>query len=172
MELTHKQESFAQAVAAGDTYSDAYRKSYNCNNMSQKSIWEKSSELMSDVKVSSRVAELREKTVRNNEMTITEILEKLANWVRFNPKSIMNPDGTVKEFAEMTDEEAECIQDFQVREIYGDGAVVGVIKSIKLIDKRATADMFMKKFGMYVDKIKLDVQDLSHLQEILDGINK
>jgi len=58
--LTAKQEAFCQGIAGGKTQADAYRAAYDAENMTDKSIWEKASELMATVKVSSRVAELKQ----------------------------------------------------------------------------------------------------------------
>jgi len=68
--LTAKQEAFAQAIASGKTQADAYRLAYNADNMKDASVWSKASVLMSDVKVTSRVEELRGK------------LEKKELWTR------------------------------------------------------------------------------------------
>lgn len=62
MRLTSKQESFAQCVAKGMTQSDAYRAAYSTKNMSDNSIHVNASKLMSNAKVSLRVAELRKQT--------------------------------------------------------------------------------------------------------------
>jgi phage terminase small subunit len=58
--LTAKQEAFCQGIADGKTQADAYRAAYDAENMTDKSVWEKASELMATVKVSSRVAELKQ----------------------------------------------------------------------------------------------------------------
>ena len=68
--LTPKQEAFAQAVAGGMSQSDAYRKAYNAGNMGDQSVWVNASKLMSDAKVSLRVADLKAK------------LEAMALWSR------------------------------------------------------------------------------------------
>ena len=173
--LTHKQLKFAELVASGKTYAESYRIAYPVSKKwKNEAVWVQSSILMTNSKVVVMLAEIQEKRAERNEITITELLERLARWVRFNPKTIMNADGTMKEFSEMSDDEAECIQDFQIEEVWGgrgeDREVKGMIKKVKIIDKRATADMFMKKFGAYITNVKLDVEDLSHLQGILDGI--
>lgn len=62
MKLTAKQEAFAQAIASGMTQADAYRTAYNATKMLPESIWSKASEVMADVKVSSRVSELKAAT--------------------------------------------------------------------------------------------------------------
>ena len=59
MTLTAKQEQFAQAIASGMNQSDAYRSAYDAGKMTAKSVNEKASALASDVKVSSRLAELK-----------------------------------------------------------------------------------------------------------------
>jgi phage terminase small subunit len=59
LKLTAKQEKFAQLVAKGSTQSDAYREAYDSEDMLDKSIWEKASELAAIVKVKSRIEELK-----------------------------------------------------------------------------------------------------------------
>lgn len=76
--LTTQQEKFAQAIALEDmNQSDAYRHAYNTSKMTDKSIWEKASELASNVKVSARVQELREKAMTPKVMNAQERREKL-----------------------------------------------------------------------------------------------
>ena len=59
MNLTAKQEAFAQAVASGKTQADSYRLAYNAIKMTDKQIWEKASEVKGNVKVTARVNELK-----------------------------------------------------------------------------------------------------------------
>lgn len=81
MKLTGKQEKFAQAIASGMSQSDAYRDAYDCTKMTDKSVWEKSSELASNVKVSSRVkaiqAEISAKTVEKTAITREDLIAEL-----------------------------------------------------------------------------------------------
>ena len=60
MALTAKQEAFAQAIADGMNQSDAYRSAYNAGKMKPESVQQTASRLMDDLKVSSRVAELKQ----------------------------------------------------------------------------------------------------------------
>ena len=60
MELTPKQESFAQAVASGMNQSDAYRAAYKVRQKTKlDSVNQSASKVMANAKVASRVAELR-----------------------------------------------------------------------------------------------------------------
>lgn len=76
--LTAQQEKFAQAIALEDmSQADAYRSAYNTSKMTDKSIWEKASELAANVKVKARVAELREKAMTPKVMNAQRRREKL-----------------------------------------------------------------------------------------------
>ena len=57
--LTSKQEAFCQAIADGMTQADAYRTAYSAGKMTDKSVWERASHLIKDVKVTARVSELK-----------------------------------------------------------------------------------------------------------------
>lgn len=63
MKLTPRQESFAQAIVSGLTQADAYRTAYACKNATDNSIIQMASKLMANIKVVSRVAELRKPVV-------------------------------------------------------------------------------------------------------------
>lgn len=67
--LTAKQEEFAKRIAEGMNQSDAYRSAYNTSRMTDKSVWEKASELAKDVKVTARVRELRDMAAKPTIMT-------------------------------------------------------------------------------------------------------
>ncbi len=76
--LTEKQEAACQAYIECDgNQSEAYRQSYNAENMTQKSIWEKASELFANVKVRERVLELQELHAERHLVTIDTITKEL-----------------------------------------------------------------------------------------------
>ena len=56
-----KQEKFSRLIALdGLSISEAYKQSYNCENMKQDSIYQLSSRLSKQVKITSRINELRD----------------------------------------------------------------------------------------------------------------
>ena len=74
-ELTDKQEKFAQAVAAGKTYADAYREAYPVSEKwKDESIWCESSKLMADPKVLQRVKQIQEQRAKANEVTLEDFM--------------------------------------------------------------------------------------------------
>lgn len=173
--LTPQQEKFAQLVAEGNTYADAYRGAYKVAEKTKlETVWCESSKLMSNPTVSQRVKELQANTIKRNEVTLDEVLKEMAEWLKFNVKSIFNEDDTMKPLKEMTDQEASSIASFEVVELFdgsGDKKVhIGYLKKVKLIDKRAVADMFLRKLGAYIDNHKIVIEDMSYLDEVIKGI--
>lgn len=171
--LTHQQELFCQQVASGKNQSESYRISYpKSQKWKDEAVWAQASLLMSNSMVSVRIEELKEKNQTRNEVKLDEVLENLAKYLRFNIKSIVNSNGTLKGFDEMTDDEAACIQSIEVTELFKGGEVTGVLKKIKLIDKLGTAEKFLRNFGAHLKNHnhRFDKENLEHLRDILDEI--
>ena len=80
--LTAKQEAFVQNILQGMSQADAYRSAYNTKKMTDKSVWEKASELASNVKVTERLKELREKLADEKIMTAQERLQWLTELIK------------------------------------------------------------------------------------------
>ena len=80
--LTAKQEKFVQNLLEGMTQADAYRTAYNTNKMTDKSVWEKASELASNVKVAERLKELRDKLANENIMSAQKRMEWLTQLIK------------------------------------------------------------------------------------------
>ncbi len=83
MALTPKQEAFAQAVVAGLSLSDAYRKAFTVNPKTKpESVNESASRLMADLKVASRVQALRKPVVDKLQYGLEEAMEEAADALR------------------------------------------------------------------------------------------
>ena len=85
--LTPKQELFVQGIIKGMTQADAYRSAYNCKRMTDKSIHECASRMMNDVKIVSRINELRDKIDKSNIMTAQQRLEWLTKLIESKEES-------------------------------------------------------------------------------------
>ena len=79
--LTEKQEAFCQAVFDGQSFSDAYRSSYDCSNSKPASVNRQSHEMMLNLKITSRISELqrgREEQQRMQALSRSEkVIKKL-----------------------------------------------------------------------------------------------
>ena len=79
--LTAKQEAFAQGVANGLTLADAYRQSYNAENMKEASIYTEASLLMDNPKIVQRVSGIQQaredRTLHDSARLRRLVLERL-----------------------------------------------------------------------------------------------
>lgn len=80
--LTPKQEKFVMNIIDGMSQADAYRNSYDVKKMSDKTVWEKASRLMSDDKVRARLQELRDQMMKPSIMSAQERLEYLTRVIK------------------------------------------------------------------------------------------
>lgn len=80
--LTPKQEQFVKNIIEGMSQADAYRNSYDVSRMSDKTVHEKASRLMSDGKVRARLQELRDQLANSSIMTAKERLEWLTKIIK------------------------------------------------------------------------------------------
>jgi hypothetical protein len=85
--LTAKQETFAQAVAAGKSHADAYREAYPASaNWKPQSVWQKASQMLDNVKVMSRVEALQAELAAQNLWTKRRAVELLVKMVESESK--------------------------------------------------------------------------------------
>lgn len=80
--LTAKQEKFVQNIIEGMSQADAYRSAYDTKRMTDKSVWEKASELASNVKVAERLKELRGQLANEKIMSAQKRMEWLTELVK------------------------------------------------------------------------------------------
>lgn len=77
MSLTTKQEAFAKALTEGCSASEAYRRAYNAENMSQRSVEVEASKLSNHPEVTLRLVELQERAQKRHDITIDTLTEML-----------------------------------------------------------------------------------------------
>ena len=85
--LTAKQEQFVQNIIQGMSQADAYRSAYPNQKMSDKSVWETASKLMTNPKVVSRLTELRNELAQPAIMSAQERLKWLTEVIKSDQES-------------------------------------------------------------------------------------
>ena len=75
--LTPKQEAFALAYVLTGNACEAYRRSYDCSRMKQKTLEPVASKMLAHPKVGTRIAELRANIAERSEITVEKILRGL-----------------------------------------------------------------------------------------------
>lgn len=86
--LTDKQERFAVNVFNGMTLIDAYKDSYDCENMSDNAIYVEASRLNALPKVALRIKEMRDELLEPEIMSAMERLKWLSEVVKDSENSI------------------------------------------------------------------------------------
>ena len=100
MALTTKQELFSKLVALdGLSISEAYKQSYNCENMKIDSIYQLSCRLSKQVKVTSRINELRDSVTSEMVANVAWTKERFikeaeTNLIQSRESNQMNPANT------------------------------------------------------------------------------
>jgi phage terminase small subunit len=140
--LTAKQEAFVQSIIKGMSQADAYRSAYDTSRMTDKTVHEKASRLMSDDKVRARLQELRDQMMTPSIMTAQERLEYLTRIVRGDEKEIVP----------------------QI--INGEVLEVEVPSSIKT--RLDALDKMNKMTGEYVQKVQAAISYEDSLRKVVD----
>lgn len=76
-ELTPKQEAFAQAFVQTSNASEAYRLSYDAENMKPESVHRAAKEVYDNPKVAARISELRDEMVERHRLTVDDLIREL-----------------------------------------------------------------------------------------------
>jgi phage terminase small subunit len=121
--LTPKREKFAQGVASGMSQADAYRSAFNVDKSTAKSVQELASRLMADVKVRSRVAELRAPVVEKVGVTLEGHLSCLAD-LREDARNVGQYSAAIS--AEIARGKAAGVYEMKVKMTGPDGGPIAV----------------------------------------------
>jgi len=148
-ELTKKQEAFAQAIITEDTLSNAYRKAYDCSGMTNKSVNERASVDSKEVKIASRVAELRDRVAKAADVTLERWMREQARIAYADPLELYNDDGSLKPISDMSPDARATISgiDLETRKI-GDDDEIHVAK-IRQHSKTAAQESIGRALGAY-----------------------
>lgn len=144
MKLTIKQENFCNYFLEFGNASEAYRRAYNTDNMKEKTVWEKASELLRNDKVSARVKELRKEFSDISKITKERIIRELSNMAFSSISNMHNTWIERKEFEELSSAQKSAIKSISTKVIK---------KNIGTQDNPEMVDVEFVKIELY-DKLK------------------
>lgn len=75
--MTPKQEKFCQKYIELGNASEAYRQSYDCENMADEAIHTEASKLLASPKIALRLNELKSHHARRHDITVDKLLDEL-----------------------------------------------------------------------------------------------
>lgn len=152
--LSPQQEKFAMGVAQGSSQADAYRAAYpKAKTWKPESVHEKASTLMRNVKVKSRVSEIRERITNTGIASASRVLLEASRLALFDPRKLFREDGTPKPINELDDDTAAALAGLEVVETFegsgNDRVFVGYTKKYKVADKNSALEKLFKHHGLY-----------------------
>ena len=115
MKLTIKQENFCNYYVECGNASEAYRRAFSCDGWKDKSVWEKASALLSNVKVESRVKELQEERKEQSDITKDRILTELSNIAFSSIAHLHNTWIERKDFEMLTEKQKSSIKSISTK---------------------------------------------------------
>lgn len=139
--LSVKQENFCNYYLETGNASEAYRRSYSCDNMKDETVNERSCRLLKEYKISTRVRQLQEKLQEKSDITKEEAVTELSNIVRARVTDVLFAKGQtikIKDISELPDHVVSCIS--VMKKVRG-----GI--EVKLYDKISAIDRLSKLMG-------------------------
>lgn len=117
MGLTIKQEKFCNYYIETGNASEAYRRAYNCENMSEKAIWENASKLLNNTKVAPRVKELQDELKDISDITKERLMRELSNIAFSSISDMHNTWIERKDFEKLTPKQKAAIKSISTKVI-------------------------------------------------------
>lgn len=159
--LTKKQEDFCNYYMETGNASEAYRRSYSCDNMKESTINRQAHELLKNPNITARVKALQDDLKAHSDIKKNEILEELSaiafsdirDYIVFNGKKI-----TFKPFDKLTNRQAKAIESLKK----GRNGI-----ELRLHGKSWTIERICKMLG-FDSPTQINISELS--EEQIDGI--
>ena len=158
--LTAQQETFAVAVAAGASLSDAYREAYPRSlKWARETVHEAASRMAANYKVNTRIYALRVAAEKLSTLEASRVLDEIAMLAHSDVSGIMHPDGRVKLPHELDAATRAAVASFEID-------AKGTIK-YRFWDKNSALDKAAKHLGLFE---RDDDQHNAPLRDILASL--
>jgi len=165
MKLTIKQEKFCNYYVETGNASEAYRRSYNCVNRSENTIWESASRLLKSSKVLARVKELQNELKKSSDLSKDRLLSELTNIAFSSIAHLHNTWIERKDFDLITDQQKSTIKSISTKILkknigtHDEPEIVDVeYVKVELHDKLKAIERICKMLG-YDEPIKIDMPE-------------
>lgn len=119
--------------------------------------------LLDDVGVKELIANAMAKRSESTRITAERVLQELGRVAFFDPRRLLNADGSPRPISELDDDTAAVLAGMDIQEEYEgsgeDRRFIGYTKKFKLADKVGALSLAMRHLGMLTDK--LEVKDVT-----------
>lgn len=165
--LTLKQEKACRKFVEIGDMSAAYRFAYNTQNFKPESINRRAFGFFQEVKIKSRVSQLRAEIAKRNDITQDRVLKEYAKLAFLDPRQFYDDDGNLINIPNLPADVAATLTGMDVSSSYNkDGDSLDTLKKIKFADKKAALDSLAKHLGMFIERHEHTGKDGAPLQLI------
>lgn len=186
--LTQKQEAFCQRYIETGNASEAYRLSYDAENMSDEAVRVEAHRLQQNPNVSLRLDQLRDFQLKRHQVTADRVIAEYSRLAFLDIRKAFDEEGRLKPIHELDDDTAAAISGLEVEQLtqpvevdeelegqpHGGslrrarGKVPGGrLVKIKLSDKKGALDSLAKTLGIAPDKLIVVHQPLPEQDKAL-----
>lgn len=157
--VTPKQERFIRHYLLSGNASEAYRKCYSAEKMTDKSVTEIASRLLKQVNITSRLAEVQREVHEAEGITVERIAEQFRRLGFYDVRRAYNKEGALLDIHAIDDETAAAIVAIESEAIYeGSGLQrkrVGTLTKVKFADKHKSLESLGRWKKMFVDQLEI-----------------
>ena len=114
------------------------------------------SEMVGKRNIAEAIAAKRKRLEIKTEITQERVLKEYAKLAFFDPRKLLNADGSPKPINELDDDTAAAIAGLDIEEANENR---GVVRKYKIADKKGALDSVARHLGMFNDKLNLNVTD-------------
>jgi phage terminase small subunit len=154
-DLTPKQEKFARKYVELGNASEAYRQSYDAENMSNEAIHQEAYQLTTHPQVSLRIFQLQELARKRHQVTVDRVVAEYAKLAFLDVRKAFDEEGRLKPIHEIDDDTAAAIAGLEVESLFEgrgeDREQIGRLHKLKLADKKGALDSLAKYLKMFAD---------------------
>ena len=157
-EITDKEEIFCQAVVKGSNDSDAYRSAYDTAKMKPESVNRMAHDLRQNLKITSRIAYLREQAAKAAVVTESHVLQEAARIGFSDPRQLFDENGNLLPVKQWADSLAAAVKSFKVvsRKVVtqtgeNDELITTetAVTEVSMWDKNSALEKLFKHMGLY-----------------------
>lgn len=159
--LTLKQEKFCNKYLECGNATKAYRFAYNCDSMSESTIWNSAYKLLQNGDVGARISYLRQHIAEASGITALQIVNEHKKIAFSNGARIRKDWMLLKDFEALSDDEKSCVRSVEAKQIKrvtedGDEVISEWVK-VTTYDKQKSLDALSRMLG-YEAPTKVEVR--------------
>lgn len=165
-DLTDKQQRFVEEYIIDlNATQAAIRAGY-----SEDSAKQIGSENLSKPDIQDAIEKLRDKISKKCEVTVERVLKEYAKLAFLDIRKAFDENGNLKPISELDNDTAAAVSGLEFEDVYDgvgrDREKVGILRKVKLSDKKGALDSLGRHLGMFKDKVELTGKDGNPLQTI------